>query len=66
MPKVKTHKGTKKRIKITATGKALSWSNMRNHLNEAKGPKRRRKLKKVNVVADADMRRIKALLPYEF
>lgn len=66
MPKVKTHKGTKKRIKITSTGKALSWSNMRNHLNEAKGPKRMRKLKKVNIVADADMGRIKRLLPYEF
>lgn len=66
MPKVKTHKGTKKRIKITGTGKALSWSNMRNHLNEAKGPKRMRKLKKVNIVADADMGRIKRLLPYEF
>lgn len=66
MPKVKTHKGTKKRIKITGTGKALSWSNMRNHLNEAKGPKRMRKLRKANVVAESDMGRLKKLLPYEF
>jgi large subunit ribosomal protein L35 len=66
MPKVKTHKGTAKRIKVTATGKAISWSNMRNHLNEAKSSKRMRKLRKANVVHDSDMGRIKALLPYEF
>ncbi len=66
MPKVKTHKGTAKRIKITGTGKAISRSNMRNHLNEAKGPKRMRKLRKPNIVSDSDMGRIKRLLPYHF
>jgi large subunit ribosomal protein L35 len=64
MPKVKTHKGTAKRIKVTGTGKAISHSNFRNHITKA--PKRTRKLRKANVVAESDMGRIKSLLPYEF
>ena len=36
MPKMKTHKGMAKRIKITATGKMLRRKAFRNHLLSGK------------------------------
>jgi len=66
MPKVKTHRGAAKRFKITGTGKALRRSNMKNHLNESKGPKRLRNLRKASLVHSTDMGRLKQLIPYKF
>jgi len=66
MPKVKTHRGAAKRFKITGTGKALRRSNMKNHLNEAKTPKRLRNLRKAHLVHSTDMGRLKQLIPYKF
>mgnify|MGYP000169367061 CR=1 FL=1 len=44
MPKIKTHKGLAKRIKVTASGKLVSKRASGNHLMSAMSPKRRRKL----------------------
>jgi large subunit ribosomal protein L35 len=42
MPKLKTHSGTKKRIKITATGKVLRRHASGNHLLQKKSASRKR------------------------
>lgn len=45
MPKMKTHKGAKKRFKITATGKVRHRSCNTGHLMSGKSGNRRRKLR---------------------
>ncbi len=50
MPKQKTHKGMKKRYKITATGKAKHRKTDRGHLKSGKTPKRKRQLRQDAVV----------------
>jgi large subunit ribosomal protein L35 len=44
MPKQKTHKGLKKRVKITATGKIKHKRAGAGHLMSGKSAKRRRKV----------------------
>ena len=42
MPKMKTHKGTAKRIKLTSTGKLLRRRAFGNHLLSKKSNRRKR------------------------
>lgn len=44
MPKQKTHKGLKKRVKITASGKVKRNRTGMGHLMSSKNAKRRRRL----------------------
>lgn len=44
MPKLKTHKGTAKRIKVTSKGKLLRRRAGGNHLLEKKGAARKRSI----------------------
>ncbi len=46
MPKSKTHKGTKKRIKVTGTGRLLHKRAFSSHLLTKKSSKRKRKFRK--------------------
>jgi len=62
MPKMKTHSGTKKRFKVTGSGKITHEQTNRRHLMEGKNSKRTRKLMLDQPVADADVRRVKRLL----
>ena len=50
MPKMKTHKGVKKRFKVTARGKVKHRKTHTGHLMSAKSGSRRRRLRKGNVV----------------
>ena len=45
MPKLKTHKGTAKRVKITKTGKILRERAFSNHLLSKKSKSRKRVIK---------------------
>lgn len=45
MPKQKTHKGSKKRFRITATGKLKRSQAGKKHLNSHKSGKRKRQLR---------------------
>jgi large subunit ribosomal protein L35 len=65
MPKQKTHKGTKARVKITGRGKVTAMRSGKRHLNFKKSGKRIRKGRNDLVIATSDAKRIKALLPYE-
>lgn len=65
MPKLKTHKGTKARVKVTGRGKVKAMKSGKRHLNAKKSGQRIRQGRVGLVVAEPDAKRIKALLPYE-
>lgn len=46
MPKQKSHRGAKKRFKITGGGKVLRHHSMHSHILTKKTSKRKRKLRK--------------------
>jgi large subunit ribosomal protein L35 len=62
MPKMKTHSGTKKRVKKTGSGKLRRESANKRHLLEHKSSKLTRRLSKDKDVAKADVKQIKRLL----
>jgi len=62
--KLKTHRGAAKRFKITASGKVMSGHAGARHILTSKSRKRKRKLGKSSVMADADIHHVKAMLPY--
>jgi large subunit ribosomal protein L35 len=65
MPKMKTHKGIKKRFKVTATGKVLHKRCGSSHLNSHKSGKQIRRLRKKSVVKiGAEARRLRHALRY--
>jgi large subunit ribosomal protein L35 len=64
MPKLKTHQGTAKRIRVTARKRLLRGRQLGGHLMASKSPKRRRSLRAVVEVNPADRARIAGLLPY--
>jgi large subunit ribosomal protein L35 len=51
MPKQKTHKGMKKRFRLTATGKVKHRKVNRGHIMSSKSPKRKRHLRQDGVVS---------------
>ncbi len=66
MPKMKTHRATAKRVKITATGKIKrSQTNKRHLLNSnAKLSKRKARLRKSTLVDKTMAANVKRMLPY--
>ena len=62
MPKMKTHKGTAKRFKLTGSGKIKRGNAFKSHILEKKSPKRKRHLAAGAEVARADARQVKRLL----
>ncbi len=62
MPKMKTHSGTKKRVKRTGSGKLMHEQINKRHRLEVKTSKRSRKLQLDSEVSAADQRAVKRLL----
>lgn len=62
MPKNKTHSGTKKRIRVTGSGKLMREKANARHLLEHKSSRRKRQLGSDTTVAKADVKRMKKLL----
>lgn len=62
MPKMKTHSGTKKRIKKTGSGRLLREQANKRHLLEGKPSRRTRRLSADAEVSPADTKRVKRLL----
>ena len=62
--KLKTHRGARKRFKITANGKILRMHSGKRHLLGTKAAKRMRKLKKLTKVSDRDVAAVRQMLPY--
>ena len=63
MPKMKTHKGTKKRFRLTATGKVKHRAAGTSHLAARMSQKRKRNLRRTTTIAAADRDKVKRLLP---
>ena len=64
MPKLKTHKGAAKRFKKTATGKVKRGHSHLRHILTSKPHKRKKKLRGSALVSDADVRKVKRMIPY--
>ena len=62
MPKQKTHKGVKKRFRITARGKVKHRRAGTSHLQVRLTSKRKRKLRGTDVLAKADTAKIVEML----
>jgi len=62
MPKMKTHSGAKKRIRVTGSGKLMRERTNKRHLLEGKSSKRVRRLALDVPLSDADTRKAKKLL----
>jgi large subunit ribosomal protein L35 len=63
MPKMKTHKGIKKRFKVSATGKVSHKRCGSSHLNSHKSGKKIRRLRKKSILkVGADAHRLRRAL----
>jgi large subunit ribosomal protein L35 len=62
--KLKTHKGTQKRIGITGTGKLTKGKGHQSHLRRKKPKSVKRAYGEQLPLHDADLKRVKRLLPY--
>jgi large subunit ribosomal protein L35 len=62
MPKMKTHRGAAKRFKVTGSGKIKKNNAFKSHLLESKTSKRKRNLRKAEVISSGDERRVKRML----
>ncbi|MBO7664397.1 50S ribosomal protein L35 [Candidatus Saccharibacteria bacterium] len=62
MPKLKTHKGTAKRIKITGTGKLVRERAYGNHILAKKSKARKRNMKTAAVINGKIKKNVKTAL----
>ena len=62
MPKMKSKRALRKRIRLTGTGKLRRYRAYKRHILTSKHPKRKRHLRKATLVSHADERRLKRLL----
>lgn len=62
MPKLKTHKGLLKRVRITKTGKVRHRSANHKHLSSHKSGKRLRQLRRDPYASNPDAKRFEKLL----
>ncbi len=63
--KVKTHKGAKKRFKISGTGKLIFQKQGKRHILTSKSRKRKRQLKETGVITGTVAANVRRIMPYE-
>lgn len=64
MPKMKTHRASAKRFKVTGTGKYKRAKAFRSHILTKKSSKTKRNLRKTGYVSASQVKTMKKLLPY--
>jgi large subunit ribosomal protein L35 len=64
MPKMKSNSGAGKRFKVTGTGKVVRAKAFKSHILTSKTTKRKRNLRKSDIVHSANMYNMRRLLPY--
>ena len=62
MPKMKSHSGMKKRVKVTGSGKLLTERAGKRHLLERKPSRLTRRLTGTEEISKADRGRVKKML----
>ena len=65
MPKIKTHTGAKKRLKLTKNGKVVRAHAYKSHILNKKSTKRKRNLRKTSIADVTNTAQIKRLIPYK-
>jgi large subunit ribosomal protein L35 len=60
--KLKSHRGARKRFKLTATGKIKRGHAMKRHILTKKATGRKRGLRKSTLVSDADAANVRRML----
>ncbi|MBN1484345.1 MAG: 50S ribosomal protein L35 [Chloroflexia bacterium] len=61
--KLKTHRGAKKRFKVTARGKVLRMKGRRSHLRRKKAPRVRREFRTMLPLSSSDRKRVQQAMP---
>ena len=64
MPKLKTRKAVRKRVKVTKKGKVKVSKAFRGHLLTSKSRKRKRSLNKKNILNKKEGAKLRAMIPY--
>jgi len=64
MPKLKTNRGAAKRFKKTASGRFKCKQSHLRHILSKKSTKRKRHLRADAMIADADVKSVKQMLPF--
>lgn len=64
MPKMKSNSGAKKRFRITGKGKVRFKRAYHSHILTTKTTKKKRKQRRPAILAEADVKQVKRLLPY--
>lgn len=62
--KMKTHKGAKRRFKVTATGKIMRTKGMKSHNRRKKAPRVKRQFDRMLELDSANRQQVNRLLPY--
>ena len=62
MPKLKSHRGARKRFKLTASGKVKRHHSMMNHILTKKTTKRKRGLRKSVLVSPAMEKAVRRMI----
>jgi len=62
MPKMKSHRGARKRFKTTGTGKIMRRRQGKGHLLSHKSSKRRRKMRKDLPIHESQLRTVRILM----
>ncbi|CAN5302746.1 MAG: 50S ribosomal protein L35 [Chloroflexia bacterium] len=62
--KLKTHKGAKRRFKITGTGKIMHAKGMKSHRRRKKSARVKRQFDKMLVMNPASTKRVRKMLPH--
>ena len=65
MPKIKTHRASAKRFRITKNGKVKMKHNYTSHILTKKSTKRKRKLRQGAYASNANLKTIKKMIPYK-
>jgi len=61
--KLKTHKGAKRRFKITSTGKIMMAKGMKSHNRRKKAPRVKRKFDKMFEMDSTNAKNVRRMLP---
>ena len=62
---MKSHSGSKKRFRLTASGKVKRYSQGKSHILSKKSTKRKRRLRTGTYVSETQEKTIRNLIPYK-
>ena len=62
MPKMKTHRGTAKRVRVTGSGKLMRAKAFKSHILTKKSQKRKRNFRHETEISEADTKVVKRQL----